>query len=72
MSRLKKIRTGKNLSQEQLSIKSHVKLRLIQAYEQRYRNINKANGDNLSRLATALGCKIEDLLEDDPCSRTKE
>lgn len=65
MSRLKKIRKSKNLSQGQLAIKSRVPLRDIQAYEQRYRDINKANAITLQRLATALDCAIEDLIEDD-------
>ena len=38
-------------------------------YEQRTRNINHAQGDILNRLANALDCAIEDLLEDDPASR---
>ena len=64
MGNLKKLREKKKLSQGQLSIRSGVK-----AYEQRTRNINHAQGDILNRLANALDCAIEDLLEDDPASR---
>ena len=35
----------------------------IQMYEQRNKNINKANADTLYRLALALGCSMEDLIE---------
>jgi len=69
MSRLKTLRESKNISQGTLAIKSHVPLRTIKAYEQRERNINKASGDILFRLAKALKCNIEDLLENDPASR---
>ena len=44
---------------------SHVNIRSIKAYEQGYRDINKASGDTLKKLASTLHCSIEDLLEDD-------
>ena len=62
MGNLKKLREKKKLSQG-------VNLQTIKAYEQRTRNINHAQGDILNRLANALDCAIEDLLEDDPASR---
>ena len=37
--------------------------RTIRAYEQGYRDINKASYENLSNLADALECDIEELLE---------
>lgn len=69
MGNLKKLREKKKLSQGQLSIRSGVNLQTIKAYEQRTRNINHAQVDILNRLANALDCAIEDLLEDDPASR---
>ena len=69
MGNLQKIRKMKNLSQGQLAIKSGVELRCIQAYEQRYRELNWASGETLSKLAKALDCSIADLLDDDACSR---
>ena len=36
---------------------------MIQQYEQRAKNINKATGIHLFALAQALGCKTDDLLE---------
>lgn len=35
----------------------------IQMYEQRKININKAQAESLFRIASVLGCNIEDLLE---------
>lgn len=66
MINLKRLREEKNFSQGQLSIKSKVPVRNIKAYEQQYRNINKASAATLSKLATALDCSIDDLMEDDP------
>ena len=36
---------------------------MIQQYEQRAKDINKATASNLFAIAGALGCKAEDLLE---------
>ena len=63
MSNLKNIRIEKGLTQGQLAIRSHVRLRTIRAYEQGYRDINKATYETLKALARALCCEIEDLLE---------
>ena len=63
MSRLQDIRKEHKLTQGQLAIKSHVPLRTIQAYEQCYRDIRKASGIILQRLADALECEINDLIE---------
>ena len=61
---LKLIRQRRGMSQSDLAEKSGVKLRSIQLYEQRVNNIDKAQAHTLFRLAYALGCRIEDLLED--------
>lgn len=63
MSRLKKIREDKNFTQTQLAEASGVNLRILQHYEQGYKDINKAQALTLQKLAQALECKIEDLLE---------
>ena len=60
---LKRIRTDKGYSQKQLAELSGVSLRSIQMYEQQQKDINKAQSDSLFRLAKALDCKMEDLLE---------
>lgn len=49
--------------QQQLSEASGVTLRMIQLYEQRQNDINKARVDVVVSLAHALGCEVEDILE---------
>lgn len=65
MSNLKKMREAAGLSQAKLAEKSGVKLRMIQAYEQRYRSIDGAGLDMLVSLAIAIGCKVPDILENE-------
>ncbi len=60
---LKRIRNIYGISQKELAIKSNVSLRSIQMYEQKNKDINKANAINLYMLSKALGCQMEDLLE---------
>ena len=61
-SRLKEIREKKNLSQSQLAEKSGVTLRVIQAYEQGYKDINKGQVVTVLALADALDCNIREIL----------
>ena len=60
---LKTLRVKSGLSQRELSEISGVPLRTIQQYEQRQKNINKAQAEYLILLAQALCCKPADLLE---------
>lgn len=60
---LKCIRTAYGFTQAKLAEHSGVSLRSIQMYEQRNKNINKASADSMYRLAKALGCTMEDLIE---------
>lgn len=60
---LKRIRTAYGLTQVELAERSGVSLRSIQMYEQRNKNINKANADTMYSLAKILGCTMEDLIE---------
>lgn len=62
MSKLKQIREVKNLSQSKLAEISGVDIRNIQYYEQGYRDINKAQAVTLHKIAQALECNIEDIL----------
>lgn len=63
MTNLKKLRTGADLSQSKLAEASGVNLRMIQYYEQGVKDINKAEALTVYRLAQALNCYMEDLLE---------
>ena len=46
-----------------LAQKAEVSLRSVQMYEQRRKDINKAQAETLFRLAAVLGCREKDLLE---------
>lgn len=63
MKNLQRIRKGACMSQSQLSNTSGVSLRMIQAYEQGTKDINRAEGLSIYHLAQALSCTVEDLLE---------
>jgi len=62
-SNLGTIRQRCGLSQTELAEAAGVNIRSIQMYEQGRNDINKAQAITLYRLACALGCTMEDLLE---------
>ena len=62
-TKLQTVRKAVGLSQKELSEKSGVTLRMIQQYEQRQKNINKAQVQYLIALSKALCCEISDLVE---------
>ncbi len=61
---LKKMRKAKNLKQDELAEKSGLPLSAIQAYEQGRCNINNAPAWKVRKLAEALKCKMESIMED--------
>ena len=63
MNKLKKIRVQQGLSQSLLSKKANVSLRALQAYEQGDRDLNKAQAETVYKLAQALDCTIEELID---------
>ena len=63
MSKLKTKRQATGLSQSQLAKRVGMSVRVLQSYEQGLRDINKAAADMVYRLAVALGCTIEDLID---------
>lgn len=63
VTHLKQLREAAGLSQSQLSKASGVGLRSIQMYEQRRKDINKAQAGKLYALSWALRCPMEALLE---------
>lgn len=63
MSKLKEARERAELTQKELSERSGVNLRTVQNYEQGYKDINKAQGLSLYKLAKALDVTMEDLIE---------
>lgn len=63
MNKLQEKRKHKGLTQNQLAQLSGVPLRTLTKYESGEIEINKAKAEVVRRLANALDCKIEDLLE---------
>ncbi len=60
---LKLIRKKAGLSQRALAELTGIPLRTIQQYEQRQKNINKAQTEYLIKLSRALCCTVEDFIE---------
>lgn len=62
-TKLKVMREYSGLTQAELAAESGVKLRSIQMYEQRVNDIDRAQAQTVYKLAWAIGCDVEDLLE---------
>lgn len=56
-------RQSKRFTQSRLAEESGVNVRMIQYYEQGVKDINRAAALTVYRLAQALDCTVEDLLE---------
>lgn len=63
MTKLAKKRQECGLSQSMLAKNSEVSVRMIQYYEQGQNDINKAEAQTIKKLAQALGCAMEDLID---------
>ena len=61
-SNLKFMREDKGMSQSELAKASGVPLRNIQAYEQGYKDINKAQVVTVLQLAEALDCDVYNII----------
>ena len=62
MTPLKRYRKICNLTQRQLSERTGISLRMIQAYEQDSQDISRAEVRTVIKMAKALGCEPEDLI----------
>ena len=60
---LKKLRQDAGISQSELAEISKIPLRTIQQYEQNQKNINAAKAETVVKLAKALNCSVEALME---------
>lgn len=60
---LARLRSACGFTQRELAELSGVSLRSIQMYEQRNKDINRAQAASMERLARVLHCRVEDLLE---------
>jgi len=63
VSRLKAARKQRGLTQEALAQKSGISLNTIRAYERKSKDLNKAQVDNVMKLARALQCDVTDLVD---------
>ena len=63
MSKLQEKRKAAGLSQSQLAGLAGLSVRTLQHYEQELLAFNKAAAVTVCRVARALGCQVEDLLE---------
>ena len=59
---IQEIRKQRGLSQSQLAEKIGMSVRMLQHYEQGYKNIDHAKLDTICNIARALECSIEDIL----------
>ena len=60
---LKTLRLKAGMTQQELSIVTGVSIRTIQQYEQRQKNINKAQVETIIKFSRALCCSVEELIE---------
>lgn len=60
-SNLKVVRERSGMTQKELSEASGVSINTIRAYEQKNKDIGKAQSDIVTRLATALKCEVSEL-----------
>lgn len=65
--KIKTMRTGSGMSQSQFARAVGLNVRTLQAYEQGYRQFDSAPLKVLLKTAIALGCRIEDIIEDPEC-----
>ena len=65
ITNLELIRRKRNLSQSKLASISGVSLKMIQSFEQKYRDINGTHLNTLIDLCNALDCGLIDILEGD-------
>ena len=69
---LQRIRELRGITRRELAERSGVNFRSIQDYEQGHKRLASTSGDTLLRLATTLGCQIEELLWDGNQTVTSE
>lgn len=61
--KIKNLRRGNGMSQSELADVTGISVRMIQNYEQGKNDINMAQAVTVWRLAKALHCEVEDILD---------
>ena len=69
MSRIKELRTEKNLTQKEFAELVGVSITAIRSFEQGWRYIGNVSAIDVYRMAQILGTTIEDLLEVEPLQK---
>lgn len=64
MNKLKQIREAAGITQAELAKLTGISVRVIQNYEQGARLLNGARAITVKHIADALGCRMEDLIEE--------
>ena len=64
MNKLKQIREAAGITQAELAKLTGISVRVIQNYEQGTRPLNGARAITVKHIADALGCRMEDLIEE--------
>lgn len=62
-TKLKQIRQSKDMTQKNLAEATGISLRTLQHYEQGSKDLNMAAAITVLHIARALGCSIEDLID---------
>lgn len=66
-TKIKEVRQGSGMSQSQLAGAVGMNVRTLQAYEQGYRKFDSVPLKVLLQTVLALGCEIENVIEDPEC-----
>lgn len=64
MTKLQNVRISKGLSQSQLAAVAGISTGVLQGYESGRRSFDGAKLNTILSVCLALGCKIEDVIED--------
>jgi transcriptional regulator with XRE-family HTH domain len=62
-TKLKQVRSAKGITQKELADKTGVSIRTLQHYEQGSKDLTTAAAITVWKIAQALNCNIEDLID---------
>jgi transcriptional regulator with XRE-family HTH domain len=62
-TKLKQVRSTKGITQKELAEKTEISLRTLQHYEQGSKDLTTAAAITVWKIAKALDCNIEDLID---------
>lgn len=62
--KLKEMRLSRGLSQSKLASKAGINVRTLQNYEQGFKDFNNSQLKTVVRVADALNCNLQDIIDD--------